>query len=860
MNMSTTQESPRIARRQRRQKQLDNTLAASSCDALLGVTVLGSVLAVGTVHVEALLAVSFLALLGGGLAMLSIRRVPKPAIVLAGLGLISLLQAIPLPATWASALSPPNSRVWLHSLDPFAEPAPTHFPLSLDGGASIAEALKWFTYAAVYVMALRVRRRRSPAWLATLVFGSAVLVAAITLVHGAAEIPELYGLYEPHFTPGRWSVGPLLNSNNFAGYANLGLFAGVGLLLTRSRSLPPLPVLAGLSVIATALLLSGSRAGMAGAVAGLALVGLWLIRKQRLQFSFAKALIVTVPVLLAALAFFTLSSTEELQRFATADTQRKLAVWRWTLPMIRDHLWFGVGRGAFETALPPYRLTLADDWTAVHSHAENFVLQWLSEWGIVVGSCAVITVVGYVASELYGARRERLRLLLLAGVGVVLLQNLADLGLEIPSLMIAAVVALVAGERSRKPLPAPEQRTALIGAVGTGSVLIIVWLCAAEWSLWPVEDERRQATIDYRQLSLLDVDERAMFRDELHSAMMRHPGEAHFPLLGAVVAFRSGTESPLPWLNRALELGPTNGRVHLALAEMLAAHRATSQAILHLRLALEYDQTLSGAVATLLVQWAPTLDVLLQGIPRTPRGTVVLGGTCELVKEPNFRVACFREAVARNPREPRSLRLLAESLLHAVRSDMSPCRAADKPACHAEVERLAQAMTRVNSGAWQAGYVLAKNYEAMGDPAKAAVLLAKTCPGGNEGQQCSRDSVMAAIASRSDAAISNAAKAFAARTCDANAACAASLDWLGSSLDAAGKGALALSYFTKAAEVESTADRWLRVAQRASTLGLPGIARPALDRANRSPDASFATRAAVSRLRSDIARASPLGL
>lgn len=128
-------------------------------EALLVIVVVGSVLAIGTVHVQSLLVVSALALIGGTLSGMALARLPAPAIVLGSLGLFSALQAAPLPARWVQWVSPASAEVWHRCLAPFGA-ALSRFPVSLDPGASIAEALKWLTYAAVYVMAVRVRARR----------------------------------------------------------------------------------------------------------------------------------------------------------------------------------------------------------------------------------------------------------------------------------------------------------------------------------------------------------------------------------------------------------------------------------------------------------------------------------------------------------------------------------------------------------------------------------------------------------------------------------------------------------------------------------------------------------------------------
>jgi O-Antigen ligase len=852
------QASAGVRRRARRTRQLESTRTATWCEALLGVTVLGSVLAIGTVHVRVLLTVAAIAFVGGALSLLSFRRPPIPAVVLASLGIFSLLQAVPLPASWVVHLSPIAAQVWLHCLDPFQEHAPSRFSISLDRGASIAEALKWFTYAAVYVMAARVRLRRGTAWLAALIFISSAIVSVLTLWHGASNLRLLYGVYEPTFAVNRWNVGPLLNSNNFAGYAILGLFSGVGLMLSRSRSLPALPSLLGLAMILTALLLSGSRAAIACTVLSGIGCAVWLVKRQGVQLSVLRLAAAGSPVLFAALTFAVVSGSGEWQALGPGNFERKAAVWRWSLPMIRDYAWLGVGRGAFETAFPRYHGTLSHTWTSVTSHAENFVIQWLAEWGLPVGAFALVVIVGYIVRDWHGARNERLRFVLLTGVITLLVQNLADLGLELPSLMIAAVVAVAAGERPQRRCAPPAGSAALIGAVGALSVFGIVWLAASAWSRSPVEDERREVSMSYRALDLSDSGEQAAFRMQLHGAMLRHPGEVHFPLLGALLALRTGETPPLRWLGRALELGPTDARAHLVLADVLRSHRATTQAMIHLRMAAEYDATLGGAAATRLAQWAPSLDVLKQGIPRGSNGAAVLSAACESVPAAELKISCFRYAMTVSPKDPKLPGHVAEALLESIRAKTAPCSEAQTQRCFAEVDQAAHAMAKLDPKAWQVSYLIARNFEAQGDFKSAAEILANACPAGAEGQQCVQDSVAAAIASKSDAVILSAADVYAARACASTTSCATAMDALGTALDAGGKGVLAINYFTRAAEAESSADRWLHIAERAAALQLPGIALSAIGRADRSPDATANTRAETSRLRMRIVRSSLL--
>ena len=458
-------------RRPQRRRRSTTEIGGVISDSLLVLVVVGSVLAIGTVHIPALLAVSAVALIGATLEVRSLPRVPWPAVVLAALGLFSAFQALSLPAPWVSHLSPVAAGVWLRCLVPFGEPALRTFSLSVDATASIAEALKWLTYAAVYVMALRTRARRGSAWLTLLLFGCATLVALLTLVHGIVDLPELYGIYHPDFTPGRWNVGPLLNSNNLAGYAILGLFAGGGLLLSDRSPVPRLALMVGVGVISATLFLSGSRAGVLSLLlaAGVALV--WLMRARGARISLRGLALGMMPLVTGVGIAFALGTENEARQLATLDVQRKVSVWLWSLPMIREHALFGVGRGAFESAFPKYRGALDYDWSIVVTHAENFVVQWIAEWGVPVGACAVVVTLVYMLRQWYRSSGDRLRFMVMTGLVALVFQNLADLGLEVPALVIAAVVALAACEGSM-PAPAGEETKRLGTRAITSSIRV----------------------------------------------------------------------------------------------------------------------------------------------------------------------------------------------------------------------------------------------------------------------------------------------------------------------------------------------------------------------------------------------------
>jgi hypothetical protein len=615
----------------------------------------------------------------------------------------------------------------------------------------------------------------------------------------------------------------------------------------------------GLGVISTALCLSGSRAAILSVLMAFAVTLAWLAKVQRFRFSPRSLVLAIAPFVVGIVVAVTLGTARDWGALASTDARRKVAVWVWSLPMIREHALFGVGRGAFETAFSPYRQGLDYDWTIVFTHAENFVVQWVAEWGAPVGLCAVVVVVGYVLREWLGARRDRLRFMMMTGLGALLLQNLADLGLEIPAVVIAAIVALAAGERhdrhSVRESGANLGLLALAAAVPGLAAWVAVIVCGGA----SVESERREMSFAYRELPVKNVDERAQFREQLRAATLRHPGESFFPLLGSLVAVRTGDGNPLPWISRALELAPANGRVHLVLAELLELHQATSQAMLHLRLAAQYDRTLEGTAGNRAAHWARSIDMLMLGIPDGPPGDRMLLAACANETRIELKVECSRRAVQRIPALPEAQALLAEALLVALRSTQPPCGGTFAQGCVAEADRAIVAMARLEPKSWRPGYLMSKLLRARGDAKGAAQLLSRVCPPTTEGDGCAREAVTVALGSGSAEAVSTAANAYAARPCEDSAACANALDWLGSSLDAGGNAALAITFYSKAAEADASAGRWLKVGERAEQARLYGVARAALERADRSPDATDNTHAHSEQLMRRVARATSGG-
>ena len=220
----------------------------------------------------------------------------------------------------------------------------------------------------------------------------------------------------------------------------------------------------------------------------------------------------------------------------------------------------------------------------------------------------------------------------------------------------------------------------------------------------------------------------------------------------------------------------------------------------------------------------------------------------------SLKLDCFRRAAVASPNSPQAEQQLAEFLLFATQTGQPPCDTLVER-CLMEADVAIQSAERLEPKSWRPAYLMSKVLLARGDTVGAARLLTRICPPSVEGDECWHEALATAIKSESSDAISRAANAFAARPCDGTESCANMLASLASNLESGDQPALASTFFTKAAEADPSATRWLKVAEQATQARLYGVARAALERADRSPDASVSTRAHAELLRQRVARA-----
>lgn len=804
--------------------------------ALLAIVVVASVQAVGTLHVPTLMGVATLA----GIAAILTAFVPggptsfpAPAVLIAALCGYTLLQVVPLPLDWLSGLAPANADVWARAMRPFGE-TPSHAPLSLDPGASWVEALRGWSYLSVFCAAAWAGARKGAAWGALTLFASAVLLAVTTIAHGLLDATRVFGVYEPRLGGQGFRVAPLINANNLAGYLNLGTMAGLSLL---AMSRPPIPrwaiALAAAPVLGMTLL-SGSRAGILSLVMGLVLLLLLLQRTGRMTASRVdwKSLAIGGGlVAFAAILFVSLAAGKRLAHLLLQDDLSKFQALGAALQLVRDHPWFGIGRGAFESVFPAY---WAGTNNSIHSHPENFLVQWASEWGLLATIVTCAAGAWLLRPSAWGIRSSVAACGLFCGFAALLLQNLADLSLEVPGVVIAACAAagFAWGNNSARPRSSRSatRRTLVPVMLVTGLALLLFG--AARFGVHTLDRDRDHVHASLGEMEPRNAAHWRTMRALLHDAMNRHPAEPYFPRLGAAAAWKGGQESPMPWIQRALERGLHVGRTHYLLGLYLASKGKRSQALLELRFALERDPQLATKVAKVAVGLTRDPDELLRCVPQGTAGTAVLIALAKRVNDDRALARRFLEDALRRDSTLLSPRLTLVRWLQEDLEDGKPACAGDRRArCLDDLQRQLDQIAALDPTSVDLPVLRARLLSLRGQPDAAAKLLKEQCIRLDARLRCIDTWIEMAGKARDRVALSQAAAALDAEPCNDGGACAR-LRWsVGEAALALGDTIGALAHFERAATDDRSASRWRLFARHAKKAGEYTRALRALERA-----------------------------
>lgn len=793
---------------------------------LLGVIVV-SALALGSIPPEALFIVTGMATLGAACALFGraprLGSLPGPAWLALGLTAYTAVQALALPTPLVGAIAPANRDVWEAAFEVLGEHLPTWLPLSLDPSASWLEAVKGWLYACVFVSAAAVGARRGAGFGAAVLQFSALLLALVCLGHGATEATKVFGLYRPKIGGTGFDVAPLLNPNNRASYLNVGVLCGASLLAMRR---PPLsrwlialciPPMLGVS------LLTGSRGGILGLAGGGLLLFLLLRPRLRAMRSDSiqgkQLLLLAGTVATIGAAFAVVAAGPRLRHVIFEQDASKLALTAAALQLLSPHFWLGIGRGAFESVFPAL-LTGGDN--TVSSHPENFVVQWATEWGVPTAVAALGLLGFLLRPRNWGVGSSIPACGLFCGTASLVIQNLFDLGSEVPGVVVAGVAAagFAWGANTGKLHRSSSNVTLTLTTIVLGTLLVGLGVHYGTSTLTRDREWLRDQAGQRKSWS--------EFKSDVRQVILRHPADPYFPRLAAAAAWRSGTQNPLPWIGHAIARGVSAGRSHYLLGGYLASRGKQSQALLELRLAATYDPALSRHVAKLAVKLTQQQAELERSVPEGARGAYILVELSRALQksDPALALLFLREAVSRDPRTLGTRLALGRRLLDDAEASAGSCL--DPTPCLEEVTRL---LEKGDQHHGEFVRLRARLLIAKGLPAEAVQLLSDECRRLPRPLPCIATWVDAARRAKDRKGLQHAVTALASEDCSVPPRCFPIRWAAGQAAKEMGDVEAALRYMEQAATEERSVTRWREVASFAREQGQPGRATQALTRA-----------------------------
>ncbi|MBF0308912.1 MAG: O-antigen ligase family protein [Magnetococcales bacterium] len=390
-----------------------------------------------------------------------LRNHPFPFILFLGFSLIPLFQVIPLNIQFLRLLSPASLDMFL-----YAGQESRSLPISLDTQATMAMWLKTTAYlTGGWLVLVLARTRQRLTWLAWIMLLTGVAEAFYGLAMVLSGIEMIWWL--PKWSSQGSAAGTFVNRNHFAGFLEMTIPLGFGLLIARlpSRSresswkemiqydLKFLFSQTGIVFILVVtmfigLFLTNSRGGAAALLFSLFLIsGLTFFR----SYSSTREKRLMAPILaISILAGIWLGLGNLTGRLINTELEDKsrTAVFEATLGKIANYPMFGSGGGTFQYTFPLYR---PEKIHRFYDHTHNDYLEMLADFGVVGFSLLALAtgICWWIMLRSYLKRRDPLaRGLLFASLSGTLslaLHGLYDFNLQIPSNAFYFVVLLAMG-------------------------------------------------------------------------------------------------------------------------------------------------------------------------------------------------------------------------------------------------------------------------------------------------------------------------------------------------------------------------------------------------------------------------------
>jgi len=330
------------------------------------------------------------------------------------------------------------------------------------------ELLRLTAYIVIFfLVAQAFRTRRDLTQLAWFVISFSFAVCLFGIIQHFTSQGKIYWYRE--LALGGDLFGPYVNRNHFAGFVELTVPVGLGLMVFRGLRRDVFPLATLLTIIpVSALVLSGSRGGIVSFAFQVGVLAL-LVRSRRSKEG-PKMAVVAIVALAAVGLIVWIGAGKAIERFSNlpqSDTSlsRRFSMARAAGHIVRDHPILGSGLGTLVVAYPRYE-TVYDGKVVEHAHDDYMEL--LAETGLAGGICglAFLALLYRQARKNFEAAQGHfsrgLHAAAIVAVAGLLFHSFVDFNLHIPAnallFLLQAQLACSAPLSSEAPAEAIRNR------------------------------------------------------------------------------------------------------------------------------------------------------------------------------------------------------------------------------------------------------------------------------------------------------------------------------------------------------------------------------------------------------------------
>ena len=370
--------------------------------------------------------------------------------------LYQAIYIVPLPEAWIALISPEAAA--MHALTNALSVDSAHRwqTLSVDLYAAKVSWLKSLCYTLGFVMTLAVVTTRQRAQqLAYALVLSAVAIAVFGILMHLANINIEW--FRTPIAHGGEASATFANRNHFAGYLEMILAIGIGLLIAGLRDhrtqtwkqffrhfiewilSAKMRLRLMLCIMVIALVATHSRMGNAGFFSSLLIagvIGIALARHATRGTVILLVSLIIIDVFIVGSWFGVEKLAQRIEQTTMKDVEERQDPSAYALQIIKDYPAMGSGPGSFYTAFPRYR---GPDVVNLYEYAHNDYIQFATESGVAGLGLLGLIVAWSLAVALraqYMRRDPLMRGLSFAsvmGIVAILIHSSVDFNLQIPS-------------------------------------------------------------------------------------------------------------------------------------------------------------------------------------------------------------------------------------------------------------------------------------------------------------------------------------------------------------------------------------------------------------------------------------------